>query len=64
MLIVNPGSKIAKSGNGWTNTLETATATANDWLRSMRNNNINEVSIVAVLLQGIQMDLPSLRFWT
>ena len=48
MLIVNPGSNIAKSGNGWTNTLETATAMANDWLRSMRANNINEVHIVAV----------------
>lgn len=48
MLIVNHGSKIAQSGNGWTNTLETATVIANDWLRSMRANNINDVHILAV----------------
>ena len=46
MLIVNHGSKVAISGNGWTNTYETAFKNATDWLLTMKKNNIHDVSIV------------------
>lgn len=48
MLVINPGNKVASGGNGWTNTLEVATKSANEWLQSMHSRHIRDVEIVSV----------------
>lgn len=46
-MIINPGSKIeAMSGDGWTNTVETARATAARWLRQMHESGMTEVELL------------------
>ena len=38
MLIINPGSRIAAQGEGWTSTLDQARKNAQDWFDTMKSN--------------------------
>ncbi len=47
-MIVNPGADIAgaETGQGWSNTVETARATAGHWLHLMHEAGMDEVSLL------------------
>jgi hypothetical protein len=45
-LIINPGSRIGKPGNGWTNTAATALAHAKDWLTRMHAEGMADVELL------------------
>ena len=45
-LIINPGSHIGEPGEGWTNTHETARASAGDWLAKMHGEGMTDVELI------------------
>src|ERR1035441_7477049 len=45
-MIINPGSHIGGPGEGWTNTVETARATAVYWLSTMRATGMTDVGLL------------------
>jgi hypothetical protein len=45
-MIINPGSHIGEPGEGWTNTVETARATAVYWLSTMRATGMTDVGLL------------------
>lgn len=47
MFLINPGSTVTTSANGWTNTYETALKNAMAWLLNMEKQHITGVFIVA-----------------
>jgi hypothetical protein len=46
MLITNAGSRIADSGNGWTNTEASARQEAERWLAAMRGEGLTDIELV------------------
>ena len=45
-IIINPGSHIGEPGEGWTNTVEIARDTAEDWLTTMRATGMTDVELL------------------
>jgi hypothetical protein len=45
-LIINPGSRVAASGKGWTNTYEAARAEAQRWLERMHAEGMTDVALL------------------
>jgi hypothetical protein len=45
-LLINPGSRIGKPGEGWTNTYEEARAMARRWLAQMHEDGMTDVELL------------------
>jgi hypothetical protein len=45
-LIINPGSQVGGSGEGWTNTLPTAKNKAREWLQAMHDDGLVDVQLL------------------
>lgn len=46
MILINPGSRIPDSGDGWTNTVEGARRQAEEWLANMRSEGLTDVELL------------------
>jgi len=51
-VIINPGSGPVTDGEGWTNTMEVATATAQEWLASMHAEGMTDVRLLPGVTRG------------